>query len=127
MIKILKTLSGLLTACFARLGLAPDKIEHHKAGIVAAIFGAVLGAVLVALAAYFLQVALLPIVVLCASACAVVAATVAGVSKEAADRLDNRLQPGMHEVSWQDAAATATGSAWIVMLIGLLHWLLLRH
>lgn len=51
--------------------------------------------------------------------CAVIGAAVAGITKEAADYLDNRSTPGMHGVEALDALATVAGCLPIVALLGL--------
>lgn len=40
---------------------------------------------------------------------AILGAAIAGATKEVADWLDNRIQPGMHGVEFWDVAATAAG------------------
>lgn len=93
---------------------APDKLAHFKAGALAALAGAVLGAALVALLLAILglqglQAPLLVAVVLmllCAGVGALVAASVAGATKEWADQADNLIHPGMHGVEVADAVAT---------------------
>lgn len=44
-----------------------------------------------------------------AGAAGLVGACVAGATKEGADYMDNKIQPGMHGVEWRDALATALG------------------
>lgn len=90
--------------------IASDKIQHMKAGAVAAILGAILG-ILVAL----VMMAAIVVDDRGAMAASYVGAAVgalacslaAGLTKEFADYQDNKTHPGMHGVESWDAAATA--------------------
>ncbi len=75
-----------------------DKLMHAAVGLLAGIFG--LGAWLVAVAVGWAPLSGAP------AACAL-ASTVAGLAKEGADYLDNRMVPGLHGVEPLDALATA--------------------
>ena len=46
-----------------------------------------------------------------------IASSVAGAVKEKADYDDNKIQPGMHGVEWEDALATALGGVPIAVLL----------
>lgn len=48
---------------------------------------------------------------------AMIGAVVAGITKEGADYLDNRSNPGMHGVEALDALATAAGCVPVVILL----------
>lgn len=87
-----------------------DKIGHLKAGAAAAVAGALLGAG----AGHVLD---LPLEALAAT-CAGVSSIIAGLTKEAADWLDNKTNPGMHGVDPLDALATSLpGVAAFVALV----------
>lgn len=87
-----------------------DKIGHLKAGAAAALAGALLGAG----AGHVLH---LPIEALAATGAAV-SSIMAGLTKEAADWLDNKANPGMHGVDPLDALATSLpGVAAFVALV----------
>jgi hypothetical protein len=51
--------------------------------------------------------------------CALTASTVAGVTKEAADKLGNAIHPGTHGVEVADALATAAGALPVIALLAL--------
>lgn len=93
-----------------------DKLRHIAVGLLAALFGAIV----------WLGLALSGWAPLDGLPAAMgLAATVAGLSKEGADYLDNLLQPGMHSVDPLDFVATAApgwllgqAAAWVLALIG---------
>lgn len=89
-----------------------DKLGHLKAGALAALFGAMLAPVL----GLLLSVMLPPLLVKMAGTGALVSALAAGLTKEKADALDNASSPGMHEVSWKDAAFTAAPGVIVFVL-----------
>ena len=74
-----------------------DKLMHLAVGTAVALFALMLWTLAV-------MAGLAPLTG--APAAAALAALVAGISKEGADYIDNRLRPGEHEVSFWDAAAT---------------------
>lgn len=76
-----------------------DKIGHLKAGAAAGVAGALLGAG----AGYLLGLPLEPF----AATGAAISSVIAGATKEAADWLDNKTNPGMHSVDPLDFVATA--------------------
>jgi vacuolar-type H+-ATPase subunit I/STV1 len=71
---------------------------HAGVGLLVAIFAG--GVWLLAASAGMAPVAGLP-------AAMALSSLIAGIVKEGADWLDNRMYPGMHGVEWLDAAATA--------------------
>lgn len=78
-----------------------DKIKHFLVGLAVAVFAA---------AVWFVAAQFGLVGMSSAWLAAVLCATVAGVTKEAADHLGNKIVPGMHGVEWLDAFATAAGS-----------------
>ncbi|MDT8998336.1 hypothetical protein RQP53_03490 [Paucibacter sp. APW11] len=100
---------SILSALLSRLGLAPDKIQHFEGGLIVSLAGAVVGAVAGWYAAQLLRMPSALLTPLMAAFGAVLSAGTAGVTKEGADWLDNRANPGQHEVSVWDAVATAAG------------------
>jgi hypothetical protein len=83
-----------------------DKTQHAIAGAAAALLGALLycvGAMLLLAFDVGLQrTGIIPVPLICA--------LIAGLTKEAADWLDNRVRPGTHTVDpWDVAATTAPG------------------
>lgn len=103
--------------------IASDKLGHLKAGVVAALAGALMGIVisLVASAALGLHGPSVHMIYLLAAASGAVSCGVAaGVTKEIADALDNRIRPGMHGVEAADAVFTALpGFALGLALVGI--------
>ena len=80
--------------------IARDKVLHFLVGFAVAL--------ICAAAWWFLaQVGLMTATD--AGAAGLVGACVAGATKEGADHMDNKIQPGMHGVEWRDALATALG------------------
>ena len=75
-----------------------DKLMHMLVGFAVALFALVIWTI--AAAAGLAPLSGAP-------AAAALAALVAGITKEGADYLDNKLVPAMHGVEWLDAAATA--------------------
>lgn len=78
--------------------IPPDKLRHAGIGVLVAVFALLLW-MLAALAG------LAPLAG--APAALALAGIVAGLTKEGADWLDNRITPGMHGVELLDAVATA--------------------
>lgn len=93
------------------MNIPPDKIKHFVAGLIAAAAAAVAWFV----AAQFGLVSGLHDAWLCA----LVASTVAGVTKEGADKLSNEIHPGTHGVEVADALATAAGALPVIALLAL--------
>ncbi len=80
-----------------------DKLLHFTAGFAASLAGA---------ACWFLSGS--PITVL--PWFAFLASGVAGLTKEAADWMDNRTRPGSHGVEFWDFVATAAGALPVVLI-----------
>jgi len=83
--------------------LTNDKLLHFTAGFAASLAGA---------ACWFLSgspITLLPWFAFLASG-------VAGLTKEAADWMDNRIRLGMHGVEFLDFVATAAGALPVVLI-----------
>jgi hypothetical protein len=88
-----------------------DKLLHFIAGFAASLTGA---------ACWFLSgspAAVLPWFVFLASG-------VAGLTKEAADWMDNRIRPGSHGVEFWDFVVTLAGAVPVVIVINLVHHLI---
>lgn len=85
-----------------------DKLLHGLAGFLSALAGMALACVVPALAGRAPDLAAV-------ASGALIAATVAGITKEAADHQDNMLHPGMHGVELADAVATAA-PGWLLAL-----------
>lgn len=93
-----------------------DKLQHALAGFAAAMVGTTLYALSVLVMLAFgidpPKASILPV--------PIISALVAGLTKEAADYLDNRAVPGLHEVDPMDVAATtAPGVALSLLLVAL--------
>ena len=91
-----------------------DKLLHMAVGLAVALFALVLWTI--ASAAGLAPLSGAP-------AAAALAALVAGITKEGADHLDNRLVPKMHGVEWLDAAATTLPG----VLLGIAAHVLMQH
>lgn len=90
------------------MNIPSDKIKHFAAGLIVA---AAAGGAWFA-AAQFGAVGMAD-----AWLGAALAALVAGVTKEGADKLANEIHPGTHGVEVLDALATAAGAAPVVVLL----------
>lgn len=84
-----------------------DKLLHIAVGLLATLFG--LLAWLLAAKAGLAPLSGLP-------AALALTTTVAGLAKEGADYMDNRVQPGMHGVDPLDALATSA-PGWVAGLV----------
>jgi hypothetical protein len=80
-----------------------DKLLHFTAGFAASLAGAACWSL------SDLPISLFPWFAFLASG-------VAGLTKEAADWMDNRLRPGMHGVEFLDFVATAAGALPVVLV-----------
>lgn len=90
------------------MNIPKDKILHFVAGGAASAFAAAVWFVAAQFGAVSMADAWLG---------AALAALVAGVVKERADQIANKLHPGTHGVEVLDALATAAGAAPVVVLL----------
>ncbi len=89
-----------------------DKALHIAVGTIVGLVGA--GVWLIAAWAGLLPLAGVP-------GAAALAGLIAGISKEGADYLDNKIKPGMHGVELLDAVATAAPG---FLIGGVIFWLM---
>ncbi len=89
------------------MNIPHDKLLHLAAGAAAAFLGLLLTVVLLYAAGLPLQAAF---------PAPFLAALIAGATKERADWMDNKVQPGMHGVEVWDIVATAAPGAGLSLL-----------